>query len=131
MDFGPRLKNAINALDLPIATILGTLTATESAALYPMPGGQVVRAYMDGEKDEALNYEYAIKTKDAEKAGEQIWQVTEMLERLNELASMDDSFQFDNISVTSKPSQSIADEQGYFYWVIDFTATLTTFPKGD
>lgn len=131
MDFGERLKEAIDGLTLPIPTILGTLSAKESAALTSMPGGQVIRAYMDGEKDKRLNYQYAIKCQ-AERsspANEQLWKVTNFLEELEELPSRDGSFQFDTINITSQPAQSNADEAGFYYWTVDFSADLTTFKK--
>lgn len=132
MDFGERLKDAINDLGVSIPTIVGVLTTEESAALTSMPGGQVIRSYMDGERDKRLNYQYAIKCKaeHAVLANAQLWTVTNFLEALEELESYDGSFQFDTITITSQPAQSNADEAGYFYWTVDFSADLTTFTKG-
>jgi hypothetical protein len=131
MDFGERLKEAITGLNQPIPTILGTLTEQESAALTSMPGGQVIRAYMDGEKDKRLNYQYAIKCQAGRSsiANTQLWTVTNYLEGLDELTSMDGSFQFDTININSQPAQSNADEAGFYYWTVDFYADLTTYTK--
>lgn len=131
MDFGERLKEAITGLNQPIPTILGTLTEQESAALTSMPGGQVIRAYMDGEKDKRLNYQYAIKCQAglSSIANAQLWAVTNYLEGLDELTSKDGSFQFDTINITSQPAQSNADEAGFYYWTVDFSADLTTYTK--
>lgn len=131
MDFGERLKEAIAGLNQPIPTILGTLTEQESAALTSMPGGQVIRAYMDGEKDKRLNYQYAIKCQAGRSsvANTQLWTVTNYLEGLDELTSEDGSFQFDTINITSQPAQSNADEAGFYYWTVDFSADLTTYTK--
>lgn len=131
MDFGERLKEAITGLNQPIPTILGTLTEQESAALTSMPGGQVIRAYMDGEKDKRLNYQYAIKCQAGRSsiANAQLWAVTNYLEGLDELTSKDGSFQFDTINITSQPAQSNADEAGFYYWTVDFSADLTTYTK--
>lgn len=126
MDFSERLKSAIVALNLPIPTKIGVPGTSEGAWLYPVPGGQVTREYMDGDKDEDLTYEYVIKSKNAEAASEQLGRVSEFLERLSVLDSHDNSFIFNQIKITSKPAQSQADEQGFFYWGVDFTATLTT-----
>lgn len=81
---------------------------------------------MDGVKEQRLNYEYAIKSKDAEAASGQLWRVSDHLERLIDLTSKDGSFEFGGIKITSKPASSQADDQGFFYWIVDFAATLTT-----
>lgn len=130
MDFAERLNELLNKLDVAIPSILGTLKASESSALTPMPGGQVVRAYMDGEADKRLIYQYAIKCK-AERipeANDQLWRVTTFLEGLESVKSSDGSFQFDTISLTSQPAQSNADEAGFYYFTVEFSADLTTFP---
>ncbi|MCI1904145.1 MAG: minor capsid protein [Enterococcaceae bacterium] len=127
MDFNERLKEKISQLNLPIMTKLGINTKDESAAFYPIPGGQVTKVFMDGIKEQQLNYEYAIKSKRQEIASQQLWRVSNFLENLEELESNDESFEFGTIVITSKPASSNADEQGFFYWAIDFTVTLTTF----
>lgn len=127
MDFVERLKDKIIELKLPIKTIVGVNTADESAGIYPLPGGQVTKKFYDGIQEEKLNFEYAIKSKRQREASDQLWQVTSFIERLEDLESSDGSFEFGSITITSKPAQSQADEQGFFYWVIDFSAELTTF----
>lgn len=127
MDFNERLKEAINGLQLPLPTAIGLPGTAESASFYAMPGGKVTREYMDGEKDVALAYEYVIHSQDQEAANGQLWQVQNFLETLTDLPSKDGSYQFGGISITSKPAFSQAEEPGFFYWVVDFTANLTTF----
>ncbi|WP_179394728.1 phage tail terminator protein [Lacticaseibacillus absianus] len=131
MDFAERLRDKINALGQPIQTILGTLTEKESAALTTMPGGQVIRSYMDGEMDKRLQYQYAIKCQAARSAvaNVQLWAVTNLLESLETVPSRDGSYHFDSIMITSQPAQSNADEAGFYYWTVDFSADLTTFKK--
>lgn len=126
MDLAEQLKHSIEQLNQPINTILGVLGAEEMAGLYTMPGGQVTRQFMDGTKDQALNFEYAIKSKRQDVASNQLWTVTNYLEGLSDLPSKDGSYIFRDIAITSKPAQSQADEQGFYYWVIDFTVNITT-----
>lgn len=130
MDFNEQLNNAFTTLNLPIPTTIGFLNEQESASFYAMPGGQVSREFMDESKEVKLNYEYAIKSKRGDVANNQLWTVSNYLEQLEELASADGSFDFENIIITSKPVQSQPDEQGFYYWVVDFTVTLTTYKKG-
>ena len=127
MDFNDRLKEAINSQKMPLPTSIGLPGTAESASFYAMPGGQVTREYMDGEKDVALAYEYVIHSQDQEASNDQLWQVQNYLETLTDLDSKDGSYQFGTISITSKPAFSQAEEPGFFYWVVDFTANLTTF----
>lgn len=127
MDFMERLKDNINSLpDLPMKLMLGYLTAKDSLVLYALPGGQVIREYYDGVKDQTLNYEVGIKTKDQQKANATLWQIQTHLEQVEELISNDSSFQFQKLSVSNKPFLSDQDEQGFFVYLLDITADLTT-----
>ena len=117
------------ALNLPIKTKLAVPGTDEGAFLYAMPGGQVISEDMAGNLDKELNYEYTIKSKSAEKANDQLWQVTNFIEELSSLPSANNSYQFEDIKVTSQPSQSKADEQGYFYWLVSLQARLTIFKE--
>lgn len=130
MDFMERLKDNINSLpDLPMKLTLGYLTAKDSLVLYALPGGQVIREYYDGVKDQTLNYEVGIKTKDQQKANATLWQIQTHLEQIEELISNDSSFQFQKLRVSNKPFLSDQDEQGFFIYLLDVQADLTTFKK--
>lgn len=130
MDFIERLKDNINSLpDLPMKLTLGYLTAKDSLVLYALPGGQVNQEYYDGVKDQTLNYEIGIKTKDQQKANATLWQIQTHLEQVEELISNDSSFQFQKLSVSNKPFLSDQDEQGFFIYLLDVQADLTTFKK--
>lgn len=130
MDFMERLKDNINSLpDLPMKLMLGYLTAKDSLVLYALPGGQVIREYYDGVKDQSLNYEIGIKTKDQQKANATLWQIQTHLEQVEEINSKDSSFQFQKLKVSNKPFLSDQDEQGFFIYLLDITADLTTLKK--
>lgn len=127
MDFMERLKDNINSLpDLPMKLTLGYLTTKDSLVLYALPGGQVIREYYDGVKDQSLNYEIGIKTKNQQKANATLWQIQTHLEQVEELISNDSSFQFQKLRVSNKPFLSDQDEQGFFIYLLDITADLTT-----
>lgn len=131
MDFIERLNESVNTLgDLPIKCKLGYLKPTESLVLYPLAGGKVEQEFYDGVKDQALNYEFAMKLKDQEAINKTLWLIQSCLEELEELESNDGSFEFRKIEITNKPYINDEDEQGYYIFLIDVTASITTIPKG-
>ncbi|WP_251867841.1 minor capsid protein [Enterococcus malodoratus] len=131
MDFIDRIKESINSIDgLPIKIRKGYLSADESLVIYPLPGGQVITEFYDGIKDQQLNYEIAMKSKDGDKIEKVLWLISDYLEQLEELKSQNETFEFNGLTITSKPFINDADEQGWFVFLLDFQAKLTTF-KGE
>ncbi|SET33237.1 bacteriophage minor capsid protein [Enterococcus malodoratus] len=131
MDFIDRIKESINSIEgLPIKIRKGYLSADESLVIYPLPGGQVITEFYDGIKDQQLNYEIAMKSKDGDKIEKVLWLISDYLEQLEELKSQNETFEFNGLTITSKPFINDADEQGWFVFLLDFQAKLTTF-KGE
>lgn len=131
MDFIDRIKESINFIDgLPIKIRKGYLSADESLVIYPLPGGQVITEFYDGIKDQQLNYEIAMKSKDGDKIEKVLWLISDYLEQLEELKSQNETFEFNGLTITSKPFINDADEQGWFVFLLDFQAKLTTFKGG-
>lgn len=128
MDFIERLNDSVNSIhSLSIQCILGYLKPEECLVLYPLPGGQVEREYFDGTKDQLLNYEFVMKSKDQEKIHKTLWQIQSHLEGLSLLKSNDSSFDFEEIKITNKPYINDEDEQGYYIFILDVQASITTF----
>lgn len=128
MDFIDRIKDKINSIpELPLKIKKGYLSVSESLVIYPLPGGRVDREYYDGIKDVQLNYEIAMKSKDGSKIEQTLWLISDMLERVEAVASSDDTFEFNNLTITSKPFINDADERGWFVFLLDFQTNLTTF----
>nr|DAG29549.1 MAG TPA: Minor capsid protein [Caudoviricetes sp.] len=128
MDFIERLNDSVNSIhSLPIKCILGYLKSEECLVLYPLPGGQVEREYFDGTKDQLLNYEFVMKSKDQEKIHKTLWQIQYHLEGLSLLLSNDGSFDFEEIKITNKPYINDEDEQGYYIFILDIQVSITTF----
>lgn len=128
MDFIDRIKDKINSIPkLPLKMKKGYLSADESLVIYPLPGGQPITEYYNGIKDVQLNYEIAMKSKDGSKIEQTLWLISGMLERVEDVASSDDTFEFNNLTITSKPFINDADEQGWFVFLLDFQTKLTTF----
>lgn len=130
MDFIDRLKDSVNAIsNLPIKCILGYLKPDESLVLYPLPGSKVISETYDGEKDQELNYEFAMKSKDQEQIQKVLWLIQTHLEELSELKSSDDSFNFWKIEIANKPYIGSEDDQSYYVFILDIRATITTYKE--
>lgn len=131
MDFINRIKDSINLIEgLPLKIRKGYLSESESLVIYSLPGGQVLTEFYDGIKDQQLNYEIAMKSKDGDKIEKVLWLISDYLEQLEELKSQNETFEFNGLTITSKPFINDADEQGWFVFLLDFQVKLTTF-KGE
>lgn len=130
MDFIERLNDTINAIPgLPLRSRLGYLGTEESLVIYPLPGSNVIATYMDGVRDENLNYEIAMKSKDQEKISNTLWLVARTLEQTKDINSKDNSFKFEGLRITNLPFVNNADEQGWFTFLLNVQATITNFEK--
>ncbi|ASV67575.1 phage tail terminator protein [Cytobacillus kochii] len=128
MDFIERLTDRINLIpNLPLNCKKGYLGVEESLVIYPLPGSQVIRKFMDGVSDQQLNYEIAMKSKSQSKIHQSLWLVQDELERLKELVSNNNSFEFEDLSITNKPFINQLDDQGWFVFLLDIQATVTVF----
>lgn len=128
MDLIERLKDTVNMIQgLPIRCLLGYLKPDESFVVYPLPGSKVVRQYYDGIKDQTLNFEFAMKSKDQQKIHQTLWAVQNFLEQLEELSSLDGSFDFDGITVTNKPFITNLDDTGYYIFNLDVAIAVTSY----
>ena len=128
MDFIERLCDKINEEPKPsIPCVMGYLGIGESLVVYPLPGSQITQEYMDGTTDQSLNYEVAMKSKYQSNLHTTLWTIQNKLETLTELNSFDDSFQFDEISITSKPFINEADKQGWFVFLLELQAKITVY----
>ena len=128
MDLIERLKDSVNTIDgLPVRCLLGYLKPEESFVVYPLPGSKVVRRYYDGIKDQVLNFEFAMKSKDQQKIHQTLWATQSFLEDLEELSSKDSSFDFDGITVTNKPFITNLDDTGYYIFNLDVAIAVTSY----
>lgn len=128
MDLAERLCEFVNAIpDLSVPCKLGYLGANESFVMFPLPGSKIVTEYMDGVKEQVVNYEFAMKSLSQSKIHDALWAVQTELETMEELFSNDGSFEFESISVTSKPFISQLDEQGWFVFLLDVQVSVIVF----
>lgn len=132
MDFLDRLQDKVNELHgLPIELQQGYLDAGESFVVYPLPGSRTVTEYMDGTKEQALNFEFAMQSKSYKKIHDTLWMVQNELAVLEELKSHDGSFEFEDLTITNKPFINQIDEQGWFVFLLDIQANITVFKEDE
>lgn len=132
MDFIDRLTDRVNEIPgLPIVCRIGYLDTEESFVVYPLPGSRTVTEYMDGTKDQQLNFEFAMKSKSQRNIHQTLWSVQNVLEDLEELESHDDSFEFQDLIITNKPFINQMDDQGWFVFLLDIQANITVFKEDE
>lgn len=129
MDFMEQLAEKIDEFTDPLEISLGYLGAGESFVIYPLPGSQIVKTYMNGATDQRLNYEIAMKSKSQRTIHQTLWLVQNELEQLQELKSEDGSFQFQEIKITDKPFIQNADEQGWLVFLLNIKAEITVLKR--
>lgn len=132
MDFIERLADKVNAIaHLPTPCRIGYLGVGESFVVYSLPGSRVTTKYMDGTTDQQLNFEFAMQSKSQAQIHQTLWLVQNGLEGLSELKSKDGSFEFDELIITNKPFINQIDDQGWFVFLLDVQAHITTFKEDE
>lgn len=103
----------------------------ESLSLSRLPGGNVVQEYYDGTKEKRLNYELQAKVKpeSRQKTVVALTELTDELNELQDLSSLDESFDFNRITVGNELYFSEATEEGYIYFRLDFQPVLTIYKQ--
>lgn len=100
-------------------------------SLARLPGGNIIQEYYNGIKDKRLNYEIQVKTKpkSRSKTVTAMAELTDELNDLEELSSLDGSFDFIEIRVGNELYFSEATEEGFIYFRLDFQPTLTIYKQ--
>lgn len=127
LDFQDRLYEAIATLELPIPFHENVMIDRDSVALYSLPGGRQISGDMSGTKYKQLNYEVQGKSKDPEMIQKTITRISEFLEDLEDIESSNDSFQFDQIKISSEPFYSSIGEDGFYYFTLNFQAFIDIY----
>lgn len=131
MDLLERLNDTINEVHgLPTCS-LGYLGSGESLVVYSLPGGTLDAVYMDGRQDEVLNYEVAMKSKSQELLNTSLWLITRHLQKVKNIESESDSFEFDGLRITNLPYINEANDQGYYTFLVSLQIKVTTLSKGE
>lgn len=123
-DFSEVLRDFINTLNLSLKCRLDYLAETEDLVLYPLPGGKILKEYMDGKQDISLIFEVAIKTLDHQRTSSILWAINHALANFDlELPSKNNSYQFRGLEV-SQPFLNDRDDQGFYIYMLDVTAEI-------
>ena len=123
-DFSEILRDFINTLNLSLTCRLDYLAEKEDLVLYPLPGGKILKEYMDGKQDISLVFEVAIKTLDHQRTSSILWTINHALANFDlELPSKNNSYQFRGLEV-SQPFLNDRDDQGFYIYMLDVTAEI-------
>ena len=123
-DFSEVLRDFINTLSLSLTCRLDYLSEKEDLVLYPLPGGKILKEYMDGKQDISLIFEVAIKTLDHQRTSSILWAINHALANFDlELPSKNNSYQFRGLEV-SQPFLNDRDDQGFYIYMLDVTAEI-------
>ena len=123
-DFSEVLRDFINTLNLSLTCRLDYLSEKEDLVLYPLPGGKILKEYMDGKQDISLVFEVAIKTLDHQRTSSILWTINHTLANFDlELPSKNNSYQFRGLEV-SQPFLNDRDDQGFYIYMLDVTAEI-------
>ena len=123
-DFSEVLRDFINTLNLSLTCRLDYLSEKEDLVLYPLPGGKILKEYMDGKQDISLVFEVAIKTLDHQRTSSILWAINHALANFDlELPSKNNSYQFRGLEV-SQPFLNDRDDQGFYIYMLDITAEI-------
>lgn len=123
-DFSGVLRDFVNTLNLSLTCRLDYLSEKEDLVLYPLPGGKILKEYMDGKQDISLIFEVAIKTLDHQRTSSILWAINHALANFDlELPSKNNSYQFRGLEV-SQPFLNDRDDQGFYIYMLDVTAEI-------
>lgn len=123
-DFSEVLLDHIKTVQSQIPSKHGYLDEHEGLAIYPLPGGNVVDEDMAGTQIVDLPFEIAIKSRDQELNNNTLWQINAALSKMDlELPSKNGSYEFLGLKV-DKPYLNDLDEQGFYIYLLDITASL-------
>lgn len=133
LDFLLKLNQYINAQKLvgsvansPLISVIGLLGTNESMSVMAMPGGAET-VFWDGDRDKAYQVQINVKSKRHDVCMNALNAIAKKLENLTELPSSNNSYEFQQINITSNPSFVTNNEQGFFIWALSISATLTIF----
>lgn len=123
-DFSAVLLNHIKKLNLAIPARLDYLGEHEDLVIYPLPGGKVEAEDMAGTQTVSLPFEIAIKSQDQSLTNATLWLINTSLSQLDlDLPSLNQSYEFLGLEV-AKPFLNDLDEQGFYIYQLDITASL-------
>ncbi|MFJ7950337.1 minor capsid protein [Lysinibacillus sp. NPDC096418] len=126
LDFLVQLNRYINQQNPFAKSAIGVLGASESMSIMAMPGG-VEKVFFDGTRDKAYQVQINAKSKKQDNCINVLSSLFQKLESLIDLPSANNSYDFQQINITSLPSLIMVDEQGFFIYELSISATITIY----
>lgn len=133
MDLKERIKDQINALNLPVKLYLGYLDGKRNPELrlQVLPSSNVIEEDYGGNKTEQFFMEIMMRGDDEGTINQVMWQIANVLGSNDYgVVSKDGSFVFNKLDVASFPHPTMADTSGTITYAFDFKVTVDTFEKG-
>ncbi|MCW6681611.1 minor capsid protein [Aerococcaceae bacterium NML160702] len=123
LDFMERLRDEVKKIvkDLPLG--IGTLGERDSVAIVNMPGGEEVM-YMSRKREKTYNISVLMKHKKDSECFNVLTAVYQHVENLQDLTSLNDSYEFVSALTVNLPSKQGYDEKGYQVWAVDFAINI-------
>lgn len=132
MDLKERFKDKINSYNLPVQCLLGYLNGKRDPELrlQMLPGSTVVDMDYDGNKTEQYLMECVMRGHDENVVNNVLWRIADKLGESDfTLSSSDNSFMFNELTISSMPHPIMADTAGDITYAMDFKVTVDTFKK--
>ncbi|MGE8004043.1 phage tail terminator protein [Lysinibacillus sp. NPDC093216] len=125
LDFLVQLNRYINKQNFFAKSVIGVLGKEESLSIMAMPGG-AEKVFFDGTRDKDYQVQINAKSRKQDDCINTLSTLFQKLESLTELPSDNNSYDFQQIVVTSLPSLVMIEESGgYFIYELSISATIT------
>lgn len=131
MDYEKQLLSKVSTIaeSYPVfADINSTITSISVATL---PASTTIRKYYDGVEDKEYIHELTVKAKASERefATQELASVGQQLEKIDDIPSGDNSYDFGGINVTNEMFFSEATTDGWIYFKMQIKTLLTVYKE--
>ena len=129
LDFLDRLRDTLNQVTLPPDVQgfeLGMLRDDPSIAIIPQPSGEE-QIYFGGKRNKVYNIGILMKHHYDGVCNDTLTNVYQYLERLRDLPSLNESYEFVMLRTTNLPNKVGHDDFKNQVWSVDFAITITIY----
>lgn len=134
LDFEERLADYLDSLELGYTLYYDSNDSTggrSSMAVIPAPGSRTLAVYYDGIKEKRFNYFVQINDRDQDrtKAMNALMLIGDKLEDIEELPSLNNTYEFNGITISNEPYFTLAGDDGSTYFRLSVQVDLTVFEE--
>lgn len=130
LDFLDVLNNKINSLGLFTTSTIGLLSEGDSLSIMAMPGGEET-VFFDGARDKDYQIQVNAKSKNQLNCFDALTEIYQILENIDDLPSMNGSYDFQRVETKSLPNFVGQDEQGFFVYACNLSCKITIYKGVD